>query len=140
MSSSAGVFELKQIGVVRSNLTELRLAPRQGDEGAPAAWIELAPEVQGGLTGIEAGDELIIVTWFHRARRDVLQVHPRDDEARPLAGVFTTRSSERPNPLGLHRVTVLALRGRELEVEPLEAIDGTPVIDIKPVLKGLAER
>lgn len=138
--SATPVFELRPIGFVRSPLTDLQLAPKQGDEGAPAAWIELSPEVQAGLEGIQVGDELILLTWFHQARRDVLQVHPRDDGARPLTGVFATRSSERPNPVGLHRVTVLALRGRELEVEPLEAVDGTPIIDIKPVLKGSGER
>lgn len=140
MSSLAGLFELKPIGFVRSSLTDRRLAPKQGSEGAPAAWVELSPEVQAGLEGIHVGDELLLVTWFHQARRDVLRVHPRDDEARPLTGVFATRSSDRPNPLGLHRVTVLTLRGRELEVEPLEAIDGTPIVDIKPVLRGSSER
>jgi tRNA-Thr(GGU) m(6)t(6)A37 methyltransferase TsaA len=140
MSSLADSFELRPIGFVRSPLTDPQLAPKQGSEGAPAAWIELSPEVQAGLEGVRVGDELILLTWFHRARRDVLRLHPRDDKTRPLTGVFATRSSDRPNPIGLHRVTVLALRGGELEVEPLEAIDGTPIVDIKPVLKAPAER
>jgi tRNA-Thr(GGU) m(6)t(6)A37 methyltransferase TsaA len=126
---------LQPVGVVRSSLRDLGAAPRQGDEGAPAARIVLRPELAPALEGVRVGDEVIVVTWLHRARRDVLQVHPRDDETRPLAGVFATRSSDRPNPLGLHRATVLELGEHELTVDPLEAIDGTPVVDIKPVLR-----
>jgi tRNA-Thr(GGU) m(6)t(6)A37 methyltransferase TsaA len=126
---------LHPVGVVRSSLRDLGAAPRQGDEGAPAARIVLRPELAPALEGVRVGDEVIVVTWLHRARRDVLQVHPRDDETRPLAGVFATRSSDRPNPLGLHRATVLELGEHELTVDPLEAIDGTPVVDIKPVLR-----
>ena len=133
---SEGTYRLEPIGVVRSSLTDRKAAPRQGDEGAPAASISLEPSFADALQGVVVGDEVFVITWLHEARRDILKVHPRDDESRPLAGVFATRSSDRPNPLGLHRVTVLGLAGLELEVEPLEAIDGTPVVDIKPVLRG----
>lgn len=106
----------------------------QGDEGAPEAWLEISPQAAPGLMGIMAGDELIVLTWLHLAERDVLQVHPRGDPDRPLTGVFATRSPDRPNPLGLHRVTVLQVGEQRLRVAPLEAIDGTPIVDIKPVL------
>jgi tRNA-Thr(GGU) m(6)t(6)A37 methyltransferase TsaA len=127
-------YTIEPIGFVRSPLTRLEDAPRQGDEGAPEAWLELAPLVAQGLAGILAGDELMLLTWFHLARRDVLQVHPRGDLNRPLTGVFATRSPDRPNPVGLHRVSVLEVTGQKLRVAPLEAIDGTPIVDIKPVL------
>ena len=127
-------YVLTPVGVVRSPLLRREDAPRQGGEGAPDAWILLEPSFADALQGIRAGDELVIVTWLHQADRDVLQVHPRDDLSRPLTGVFATRSSDRPNPLGLHRVTVLGIDGLELAVGPLEAIDGTPVVDIKPAL------
>jgi tRNA-Thr(GGU) m(6)t(6)A37 methyltransferase TsaA len=127
--------QLVQIGVVRSTLRAREDAPRQGNEGAPDALVVVEPSYADALHGIRAGDELVLVTWLHEADRDVLQVHPRDDESRPLTGVFATRSSGRPNPLGLHRVTVRAIDGLELEVGPLEAIDGTPVVDIKTVLR-----
>ena len=106
----------------------------QGSEGAPEAWLEVKPHVADGLAGIKPGDELIVLTWLHLAERDVLQVHPRGDLNRPLTGVFATRSPDRPNPVGLHRVTVLEVGERRLRVAPLEAIDGTPIVDIKPVL------
>jgi tRNA-Thr(GGU) m(6)t(6)A37 methyltransferase TsaA len=106
----------------------------QGDEGAPEAWLEMTPLSAPGLMGITAGDELIVLTWFHLAQRDVLQVHPRGDINRPLTGVFATRSPDRPNPIGLHRVSVLEAIEGKLRVAPLEAIDGTPIVDIKPVL------
>jgi tRNA-Thr(GGU) m(6)t(6)A37 methyltransferase TsaA len=125
---------LHAIGVVRSPLARRADAPRQGDEGAPDATILVDPAYAEGLEGIGVGDELVLLTWLHEAERSVLQVHPRDDESRPLAGVFATRSSDRPNPIGLHEVTVLGIDGLELVVGPLEAIDGTPVVDIKPVL------
>jgi tRNA-Thr(GGU) m(6)t(6)A37 methyltransferase TsaA len=131
---------LQPIGRVRSPLTDRLTAPSQGDEGAPEAVIEVEPSVAAGLDGIAVGDELLLVTWFHEAQRDVLQLHPRWDPSRPLTGVFNTRSPDRPNPLGLHRVTVLALGDGELRVGPLEAIDGTPVVDIKPVLLSEDER
>ena len=133
-------YTIEAIGVVRSELATLEAAPRQGDEGAPEAWLELMDLLAPGLASITAGDELIILTWLPRARRDVLQVHPRGRLEAPLAGVFATRSPERPNPIGLHRVTVLEVDGRRLKVAPLEAIDGTPIVDIKPVLGPLNER
>ncbi len=108
----------------------------QGDEGAPDASIDLERRFADALVGVEVGDELFVVTWLHEADRSILQVHPRDDTSRPLTGVFATRSSDRPNPLGLHRVTVLGIAENELRVGPLEAIDGTPVVDIKPVLRA----
>ena len=131
-------FTIEPIGFVRSKLTRLEDAPMQGDEGAPDAWLEIAPSVAPGLMGIRAGDELIVLTWFHLAERDVLQVHPRGDVNRPLSGVFATRSPDRPNPIGLHRVSVLEAEEQRLRVAPLEAIDGTPIADIKPVLAGPA--
>lgn len=129
-------FTIEPIGHVHSSLTSRENAPMQGDEGAPDAWLELTPEMAQGLLGIEPGDELLILTWLHLAERDVLQVHPRGDVNRPLSGVFATRSPDRPNPIGLHRVSVLEIDGQRLRVGPLEAIDGTPIIDIKPVLAG----
>src|ERR671931_1498019 len=140
MMSNLDSYQLHPIGIVRSPLKDRDEAPNQGSEGAPDARIELAPSMQDGLDRIKAGDELIIVTWLHESRRDVLKTHPRGDESTPLAGVFATRSSERPNPLGLHRVTVLELADRELKVGPLEAIDGTPVVDIKPVLRATPDQ
>jgi tRNA-Thr(GGU) m(6)t(6)A37 methyltransferase TsaA len=125
---------LRLIGVVRSPLEDREEAPNQGSEGAPEAWIELTPSVLDGLDGIEVGDELIVITWLHEARRDVLKTYPRGDTSVPLAGVFATRSPDRPNPLGLHPVVVLEIADHRLRVGPLEAIDGTPVVDIKPVI------
>jgi tRNA-Thr(GGU) m(6)t(6)A37 methyltransferase TsaA len=136
MAWEADIYPLHPIGIVRSPLGDRTTAPKQGSEGAPDAWIELVPSVSKGLRGVDVGDELIVVTWLHEARRDVLEVHPRGDKDRPLTGVFATRSPARPNPLGLHRVTVLDIAGRELKVGPLEAINGTPVVDLKPVLRA----
>ena len=127
-------YALRPIGVVRSRLRERADAPRQGSEGAPDARVALEPSFADAIQGIRVGDELVLLTWLHEADRSVLQVHPRDDETRPLTGVFATRSSDRPNPIGLHRVTVRAIDGLELTVGPLEAIDGTPPVDLKPVL------
>ena len=127
-------YTIEPVGVVRSSLTDLAAAPRQGNEGAPEAWLDLKAEVAPGLLGVAAGDELVVLSWLHRARRDVLQVHPRDQLEAPLTGVFATRSQHRPNPVGLHRVTVLEVAGHRLRVAPLEAIDGTPIVDIKTVL------
>jgi tRNA-Thr(GGU) m(6)t(6)A37 methyltransferase TsaA len=127
-------YVLRTVGVVRSPLRDRAGAPRQSSEGAPAARIALDPSYADALQGIEVGDELVLLTWLHEADRSVLQLHPRDDMTRPLTGVFATRSSDRPNPIGLHRVTVLAIDGLEFAVGPLEAIDGTPLVDIKPVL------
>ena len=131
---SLPAYTVEPIGFVHSKLTQLEDAPMQGDEGAPEAWLELTSPAAPGLLGISVGDERILLTWLHLAQRDVLQVHPRGDINRPLTGVFATRSPDRPNPIGLHRVTVLEVDGRRLKVAPLEAIDGTPVIDLKPVL------
>lgn len=138
MSSSA-TYVVRPVGFVRSPLKRPEDAPRQGDEGAPEAWLELAADVAEGLDGIAVGQEVVLITWLHEARRDVLKVHPRGDENAPLAGVFATRSPARPNPLGLHRVRVLATAGGALRVGPLEATDGTPVVDIKPVLARSAD-
>ena len=129
-------MQLRAVGVVRSPLTDRDQAPKQGDEGAPEAWVELEPWVADAVAGIGAGDELLVLTWLDRGDREVLRVHPRDDLSRPMQGVFTTRSSDRPNPIGLHRVRVLEVDGLRLRVAALEAIDGTPVVDIKPPLKG----
>jgi tRNA-Thr(GGU) m(6)t(6)A37 methyltransferase TsaA len=126
--------ELRQIGRVESPLTDPALAPKQGDEGAPEAWLVFDADVVDALDGIDAGDEVIVVTWLHRARRDVLRVHPRDDTSRPQRGVFSTRSQDRPNPIGLHRVRVASIEGPRLRVRNLEAVDGTPIVDVKPVL------
>jgi tRNA-Thr(GGU) m(6)t(6)A37 methyltransferase TsaA len=131
---------LRQIGIIRSPLKARSQAPKQGDEGAPNAWIEMRAGFEGALDGLAPGDEIIVITWFHRANRDVLKVHPRSDPCRRLTGVFATRSPDRPNPLGLHPVTVRAIEGRRLCVGPIEAIDGTPIVDIKPVLKCVVTR
>jgi tRNA-Thr(GGU) m(6)t(6)A37 methyltransferase TsaA len=131
-------YTLVPIGVLRSPLTRREDAPMQGREGAPDAWLEVSEPFVAGLEGIAVGDEVIIITWLHLAQRDVLRVHPRGDESRPLAGVFGTRSPDRPNPLGLHPVTVREVAGARLKVGPIEAIDGTPVVDIKTALKQSA--
>jgi tRNA-Thr(GGU) m(6)t(6)A37 methyltransferase TsaA len=133
-------IELSPVGRVESPLTDPAAAPKQGDEGAPEAWIALEPAVAEAAAGIRPGAELLVLTWFDRARRDVLAVHPRGEETRPREGVFTTRSPDRPNPIGLHRVRVLAVEGSRLRVADLEALDGTPVLDLKPVLGGVDER
>jgi tRNA-Thr(GGU) m(6)t(6)A37 methyltransferase TsaA len=130
---------LKQIGVVRSTLTDRKNAPRQGHLGAPNATVEIDPAFADALLGISAGDRIILITWLHKARREVMRVHPGHDPKRPLAGVFATRSPDRANPIGLHRVEVLSIDGTRLSVGPLEAIDGTPVIDIKPVMTQCAD-
>jgi len=127
-------YILTSIGIIHSELTNRHAAPRQGYEGAPEAWIEVSSDVADGLLGIRSGDEIIVITWLDRAQRDILQVHPGRNPKAPLTGVFATRSPDRPNPVGLHRVTVLEIAGQRLKVGPIEAIDGTPVIDIKPVL------
>jgi tRNA-Thr(GGU) m(6)t(6)A37 methyltransferase TsaA len=129
---------IEPIGYIRSKLMRLEDAPMQGDEGAPEAWLELTPLAAQGLLGIMVGDELIVLTWLHLAQRDVLQVHPRGDPNRPLTGVFATRSPDRPNPIGLHRISVLEVMEQKLRVAPLEAINGTPIVDIKSVLAGSA--
>ncbi len=132
-------YVLYPIGFLQSPLKELKEAPMQGREGAPDAWLEVNVPVAEGLGGLAVGDKIIIITWLHKAQRDILKVHPRGDETTPLTGVFATRSPDRPNPLGLHRVTVLEIAGARLKVGPIEAIDGTPVVDIKPVLSQWAD-
>ncbi len=127
-------YELKAIGRVSSPLTDLDKAPRQGDEGAPDAWLEFEPDVGDALRNVKAGDQLLLLTWLDRADRGVLVVHPRGDTSRPPQGVFTTRSPHRPNPIGLHRVEVAEVEETRLRVHDLEAIDGTPIVDVKPVL------
>jgi tRNA-Thr(GGU) m(6)t(6)A37 methyltransferase TsaA len=127
-------YPLYPIGYIHSPLKQRDEAPKQGREGAPDAWLELESAVAQGLDGMAVGSEIIVITWLHQADRAILKVHPRDDTRNPLTGVFATRSSDRPNPLGLHRVTVLEIAGHRVKVGPIEAIDGTPVVDIKPVL------
>jgi|SRR5215472_2170190 len=126
--------ELRPIGLIRSSIRQRSEAPKQGSEGAPDAWLEVSPVAVDGLDGIAIGDEIIVVTWLHQARRDVLKVHPRSDRSKPLTGVFATRSPDRPNPLGLHPVIVRGVEKNRLRIGPIEAVDGTPVVDIKPVL------
>lgn len=127
-------FELRAIGRVTSALTNLESAPRQPDEGAPEAWLVFDEDMVEGLQSIRLGDEILLVTWLDQARRDVLTVHPRGDPNRALAGVFSTRSPHRPNPIGLHQVEVTAIDGPRLQVRSLEAVDGTPILDVKPIL------
>jgi tRNA-Thr(GGU) m(6)t(6)A37 methyltransferase TsaA len=133
-------YVIEPIGIIRSELTDLANAPMQGTEGGYEAWLEVSPQFAQGLIGIKAGDHLIVLTWLHRAQRDVLQVHPRGRQEAPLKGVFATRSQDRPNPIGLHQVTVLEVAGQKLKVAPIEAIDGTPLVDIKPVLSRESSR
>ncbi len=128
-------YGVTQIGVVRSSIKDRGEAPAFSDEGAPDAWLEMDETVVEGLHGLAVGDEIIVLTWLHLSRRDRLQIHPRGDMSRPLTGVFATRSPVRPNPIGLHRVTVLEIAGSKLHVAPLEAIDDTPVLDLKPVVR-----
>ena len=134
------VFSLLEIGLLRSSLTDLADAPRQGAEGAPDAWLEIQPRYAAALQCVEVGNELVVITWLHKADRDTLQTHPRNDLSQPLTGVFATRSPDRPNPLGLHRVWVRERSGLHLRVGPIEAIDGTPVVDIKAVLQTSSAR
>ena len=128
-------IRLRPVGVLRSTLKSRSGAPRQGDEGAPDAWLDVRPWAAQALHRLQPGDEIIVITWLHRARRGVLQVRPRSDPRNPLTGVFATRSPDRPNPLGLHPVVVRAIDGLRLRIGPIEAIDGTPVVDIKPLLR-----
>ena len=137
---SAHGFQVVPVGWVESPLTDRAQAPRQGDEGAPAAWLVFEPEYADGIRDLAAGTEVIVLTWLDRAARDVLVTRPRDDPARPPAGVFSTRSPDRPNPIGLHRVRIVAVAGLRIQVRPLEALDRTPVLDVKPVLGGPGER
>ena len=133
-------YQVVPIGWVESPLKDRAQAPRQGDEGAPDAWLVFQPEVADGLRDLGPGTEIMVLTWLDRAARDVLVTRPRDDPARPPTGVFSTRSPDRPNPIGLHRVRVVAAEGLRILVRPLEALDRTPVIDVKPVPGDAAER
>ncbi|MDR8410365.1 tRNA (N6-threonylcarbamoyladenosine(37)-N6)-methyltransferase TrmO [Nonomuraea sp. 3-1Str] len=137
---SMDTYMVEPIGWVESPLTDRDQAPKQGDEGSPEAWLVFEERVREGLGDLRPGDEVIVLTWLDRARRDVLSVHPRGDAGRPRQGVFSTRSPDRPNPVGLHRVGVLAVEGTRLRVRDLEALDGTPVLDVKPVLDRDTER
>jgi tRNA-Thr(GGU) m(6)t(6)A37 methyltransferase TsaA len=127
-------FEARVIGRVESSLRDVASAPRQADEGAPEAWLAFAPDVREGLASLRVGDAIVVLTWLDRARRDVLRVHPRGDRTRPEEGVFATRSPHRPNPIGLHEVEITAIEGGRVRVRHLEAIDGTPILDVKPAL------
>jgi tRNA-Thr(GGU) m(6)t(6)A37 methyltransferase TsaA len=133
-------YEIMPVGRVESPLTERAQAPRQGDEGAPPAWLVFEPEVEEAVRDIRPGTDVLVLTWLDRARRDVLVTRPRDDPQRAPLGVFSTRSPDRPNPIGLHRVQVIAVEGSRILVHGLEAINGTPLVDVKPVLGGVAER
>jgi tRNA-Thr(GGU) m(6)t(6)A37 methyltransferase TsaA len=140
MANSSVGFTVRPIGRVESLLASTADAPRQGDEGAPDAYLILDSDIQAGLNGITVGAEIIVLTWLHQADRGILTVHPRGDLKRPEQGVFSTRSASRPNPIGLHRVRVLGIDGLRLHVSGLEAIDGTPIVDVKPVLGSIEER
>jgi tRNA-Thr(GGU) m(6)t(6)A37 methyltransferase TsaA len=133
--STDSFMTLTPIGRVESPLTDAASAPKQGHEGSPEAWLVIEPAVLEALEGIQPGDRVIVLTWLDRARRDVLRVHPRDDIANPMQGVFNTRSADRPNPIGLHEVEVVSIEGERIRVRDLEALDGTPIVDIKPVLR-----
>jgi tRNA-Thr(GGU) m(6)t(6)A37 methyltransferase TsaA len=132
MSETSREAKLYPIGVIRSTIKTRAQAPKQGPEGAPDAWLEVNESVREGLDGLRRGDKLIVLTWLHRANRDVLKVHPRSDPERRLTGVFATRSPDRPNPIGIHPVTIREVDQNRLRIGPIEVIDGTPVIDIKP--------
>jgi len=128
------VYELQPIGRVESPLVDRAAAPKQGDEGSPDAWLVFEPDVLDGIRDLQVGSDVIVLTWLDRGQRDTLVVHPRGDLTRPPTGVFSTRSPDRPNPIGLHRVTILAIDGPRVQMRDLEALDGTPIVDVKPVL------
>jgi tRNA-Thr(GGU) m(6)t(6)A37 methyltransferase TsaA len=135
------MFSLKPIGYIRSPLVDRAHAPKQGDEGAPEAWLIFQPEFQEGLKDLQLGEDILVLTWLDRGDRETLSVHPRDDERAPLRGVFSTRSQDRPNPVGLHRVRLVERRSpTEFKVLNLEAFDATPIVDVKPVLDQMQER
>ncbi|HEV2873471.1 MAG TPA: tRNA (N6-threonylcarbamoyladenosine(37)-N6)-methyltransferase TrmO [Actinomycetota bacterium] len=134
--SAVAAYEIRPVGHVESPLVDRASAPKQGFEGAPQAWLVFHPDVTEGIRDLAVGAEIFVLTWLHQARRDVLAVHPRDDPRNPETGVFSTRSQDRPNPIGLHRVTIAAVDGPRVLVRDLEAFDGTPILDVKPVLAG----
>jgi tRNA-Thr(GGU) m(6)t(6)A37 methyltransferase TsaA len=134
------MYELQPIGWVESPLVDRAVAPKQGNEGSPQAWLVFDDQFSEGLRDLRVGDDVIVLTWLDRARRDVLVVRPRGDPANPLQGVFNTRSPDRPNPIGLHRVQILAMQGTRIQVRDLEALDRTPIVDLKPVLDRRFER
>ncbi|KAB2378124.1 tRNA (N6-threonylcarbamoyladenosine(37)-N6)-methyltransferase TrmO [Actinomadura montaniterrae] len=136
MANLRGDLALRPVGHVSSPLKDRASAPKQGTEGAPDAWLVFEPSYQTALEGLAVGDRIIVLTWLHQASRDVLRTRPRDDPRNPETGVFATRSPDRPNPVGLHPVEILRVTGRRVLVRGLEALDGTPVVDVKPVLKG----
>ena len=133
-------YRLHPVGVVVSPLTDRDQAPRQGDEGAPPAWVVWRPEVRRAAADLQVGERVLVLTWLHQGRRDLLAVHPRGDPDRPRQGVFSTRSADRHNPIGLHAVTIVGVEDDAIAVSGLEAIDGTPVLDVKPVLGPVQER
>jgi tRNA-Thr(GGU) m(6)t(6)A37 methyltransferase TsaA len=133
-------FSLRPIGWVESTLTDLAAAPCQGDEGAPDCWLVFNPDMRDALRGLRVGDDIVVITWLHLADRDVRQVHPRGDPNRPIQGAFATRSPDRPNPLGLHVVKILEVQDLRIYVRGMEAIDKTPIVDIKPVLEPRGQR
>ncbi|MGH2703465.1 MAG: tRNA (N6-threonylcarbamoyladenosine(37)-N6)-methyltransferase TrmO [Actinomycetota bacterium] len=130
---------LKPIGTVESPLTDRESAPKQGREGSPDAWLNFKPAVGEGLEDLRVGEQVIVLTWLDRAQRDILKVHPRGDKSIPEHGVFSTRSPDRPNPIGLHLVEVLAIEGQRVKVNNLEALDGTPILDVKPRIEGVPD-
>jgi tRNA-Thr(GGU) m(6)t(6)A37 methyltransferase TsaA len=133
-------YEIRPVGYIESPLVDRRTARKQGFEGGPQAWLVFNPDVAEGIRDLAVGAEVLVLTWLHQAQRDVLAVHPRDDVRNPETGVFSTRSADRPNPIGLHRVRIAAIDGARVLVEDLEAIDGTPIVDVKPVLASRPER
>jgi len=137
---SEQTYQVQPVGWVESPLTDRDAAPKQGDEGAPLARIVFRPEFREAAADLRVGDEMLVLTWLHLGDRDVLSCHPRDDLTQPRLGVFSTRSSDRPNPIGLHTVTIVSIDENAIAVRPLEAIDGTPVLDMKPVLSTTSER
>ncbi len=131
---------MNPVGFVKSPLTDRAMAPKQGDEGAPDAWLDFSPDVRDALRDLRPGEDVLLLTWMDRANRSTLAVYPRGDTTRPITGVFSTRSPDRPNPIGLHRVTILAVDGDRVQVRNLEALDKTPILDVKPVLGNVPER
>jgi tRNA-Thr(GGU) m(6)t(6)A37 methyltransferase TsaA len=130
-----GIFEIQPIGAVESSLTDPAVAPKQGSEGAPSAALKIDPAFRQALDGVRPGDRIVVLTWLQLADRETLRVHPRDDPANPMRGVFATRSADRPNPVGLHVTEVVSIEGERVQVSALEAVDGTPIVDLKPVLR-----